>query len=80
MGVFLLHRVLTKKISTGFEPFDNKIFAVEFVQIIHIVSIASMGACKLLFYLWKAIYGRLFCFPTQFGKVNWSPSHYGLEI
>ena len=35
MGVFLLHRVLTKKISTGFEPFGNKILAVEFVQIAH---------------------------------------------
>ena len=60
MGLFLLHGVLTKKILTGFEPFDNKIFAVEFVQIVHIISIASMGACKLLFYLWKAIYGRPF--------------------
>ena len=49
MGVFLLHRVLTKKISTGFEPFDNKIFAVKIVQIAHIINITSMGACKLLF-------------------------------
>ena len=80
MGVFLLHRVLTKKISTGFEPFDNKFFAVEFVQIIHIISIASMGACKLLFYLWKAIYGRLFLFSGVIRKYNRSSSRYGLEI
>ena len=37
-GLFLLHRVVTKKMWTGFEPFGNKIFAVEFVQIAHIIS------------------------------------------
>ena len=39
-----------------------------------------MGACKLLSYLWKAIYGRPFLFSGVIRKYNRSSSRYGLEI
>ena len=57
--------MLTKKILTGLEPFSNKIFAVETVQIAHIINIVSMGACKLLSIIRKATYRRLFSFSDN---------------
>ena len=53
-------------------PFSNKIFAVETVQVIQ-------SACEQSLTYERLIMGAFFRFPTEFGRTNQSPSLDGLK-
>ena len=67
--------------------FATKFLLLKFVHglsqattLAHIINIQTWAPVSCFPIYGKRFTGALFCFPTQFGKVNWSPSHYGLEI
>ena len=55
IGIFYCPKLWQKRFWHDLNPFCNKIYAVEFMQL-------AQRACKLLHYLWEAVYRLVFIF------------------